>query len=93
MYRQNKLKEELDRLREENERLRNECTFWKSRVDTERELNRSLQLEMQLRETNNALVHRFMMMPQPIEIKVSSDPNESFQKFIDKFNDKKDFGR
>lgn len=88
MYRQNKLKEELDRLREENERLRNECTFWKGRVETERELNRSLQYEMQLNKCSYELTRR-IMMPQPIEIKVSSDPNESFQKFIDKFNDKK----
>ncbi len=84
MYRQNQLLKELNRLREENERLRNECTFWRSRVDTEREINRSLQLEMQVRNYSDALACR--VTPQPIEIKISSEQNEAFQKFLDEKN-------
>lgn len=76
MYRQNQLKEELDRLREENECLRNECTFWKSRTDTFQYEIRALRYELQNRDLMGRLLVSETML-KPIRIENFNDKDKS----------------
>ena len=76
MYRQNKLKEELDRLRKENERLRNEVTFWQSGTDAFQSEIRALRLELQNRDLMGRLINEISLKPIKIEDFVDKDKSE-----------------
>ena len=84
MYRQNQLLKELNRLREENEWLKNENTYLKERINRLNVEIYARNLETQVRNCSDALACR--ITPQPIEIKISSEQNEAFQKFLDERN-------
>lgn len=68
MYRQNKLKEELDRLRDENYRLRNEITFWKERLNTLNTEVRALRFELQNRDLMGRLIMKDTLEPKIIKL-------------------------
>ena len=74
MYRQNKLKEELDRLREENFRLKTEVTFWKNRADVFQYEIRALRYELQNKELVNKLTTDILL--KPISLKIDDDKGE-----------------
>jgi hypothetical protein len=68
MYRQNKLKEELDNLRKENYSLRNEITFWKERCNTFYSEITALRFELQNRDLMGRLIMKDTLEPKIIKL-------------------------
>jgi len=63
MYRQNKLKEELDRLRDENRRLILENVYLRERNNTLQAELYNIRLEMQNNSLHDTLMERILLNP------------------------------
>lgn len=68
MYRQNKLKEELDRLRYENKILELESVYLRERINTLKAELYNARLELQNRDLMGRLITKDMLEPRIIKI-------------------------
>lgn len=69
MYRQNQLKEELDRLRKEKNYLEYSNALLKERINTLQTEIRALRLELQNRDLMGRLINEITLKPRPVIIK------------------------
>ncbi len=83
MYRQNKLKEELDRLRRENEYLKCENISLRERNDACQLHIRNLQLELQVKEMCNRMP--YLTIPKPIVVssEAAKEMEENFKRMCE----------
>jgi len=81
MYRQNKLKEELDRLREENKRLELKNVYLREIANTLQAELYNIRLQMQNDKLNDALIKSILGSPIMIDKEKTKDLEDIKEEF------------